>query len=146
MSNDAIYATGVLNRALDPATQPPEVRAFMQAEIALLNDIVRPGTSVLDVGCGAGRHLLLLRDKIRIGIGVDYEHHYVAQARRLSGAGPLHFITADARRLPLTGEYTCVQVIARSSWKHRVVARRILHFAPDGATDQRTTTSGPSFT
>jgi len=111
MSNDEVYASGLLNRALDPATQPPEVRAFMRAEIELLNDLVRDGMSVLDVGCGTGRHLALLREKVRIGVGVDYEHHYVVQARRRSGSGRLHFVTADATRLPTRSRFdiaTCM--------------------------------------
>jgi hypothetical protein len=33
MSNEQVYAAGLLNRALDPATQPPEIHAFLQAEI-----------------------------------------------------------------------------------------------------------------
>ena len=50
MSNEQVYAAGLLNRALDPATQPPEIRAFLQAEIDLLNDIVVEGMSMIDVG------------------------------------------------------------------------------------------------
>jgi hypothetical protein len=42
----------LLNRAVDPATQPPEIRAFLKAEIDLLNDIVVEGMSMIDVGCG----------------------------------------------------------------------------------------------
>jgi len=30
----------VADRALDPATQPPEIRAFLQAEIELLDDVI----------------------------------------------------------------------------------------------------------
>ena len=50
MSNEQVYAAGLLNRALDPATQPPEIRAFLQAEIDLLNDIVVEGMSMIAVG------------------------------------------------------------------------------------------------
>src|SRR5579871_4746356 len=60
VSNEQVYAAGLLNRALDPATQPPEIRAFLQAEIDLLNDLVVDGMSVIDVGCGTGRHLARL--------------------------------------------------------------------------------------
>lgn len=60
MTNDDIYASGLLNRALDPATQPPEIRAFLQAEIALLDEIIVEGMTLVDVGCGTGRHLALL--------------------------------------------------------------------------------------
>jgi hypothetical protein len=51
-SNEQVYAAGLLNRAVDPATQPPEIRAFLKAEIDLLNDIVVEGMSMIDVGCG----------------------------------------------------------------------------------------------
>ena len=57
MSNDDVYAAGLLNRALDPSTQPVEIRTFLQAEIALLDGIIVRGASVIDVGCGTGRHL-----------------------------------------------------------------------------------------
>jgi len=111
MSNDEVYASGLLNRALDPATQPAEIRAFMQAEIDLLDAIVARGMSVIDVGCGTGRHLARYRDRLRIGLGIDYEHAYVAEAHRLAGGGPVHFVTGDATRLPARGPFdlaTCL--------------------------------------
>jgi ubiquinone/menaquinone biosynthesis C-methylase UbiE len=111
VSNDEVYASGLLIRALDPATQPPEIRAFMQAEIDRLGEIVAEGMSWLDVGCGTGRHLTLLRDRVRLGVGVDYESAYVVAARQRSGPGRLHFVAGDATRLPLQGPYdlaTCL--------------------------------------
>lgn len=111
MSNDEVYAAGLLNRALDPATQPPEIRAFLQAEIELLNDIIAEGMAVIDVGCGTGRHLAMLRDRLRIGVGVDYEHAYIVEAHRRAGAGRLHFVTGDATRLPICARFdlaTCL--------------------------------------
>ena len=52
MSNDDVYASGLLNRALDPSTQPEAIRAFMQAELDRLHEIVTAGTAWVDVGCG----------------------------------------------------------------------------------------------
>jgi ubiquinone/menaquinone biosynthesis C-methylase UbiE len=105
MSNDEVYASGLLNRALDPATQPPEIRAFLQAEIELLADAVAGGMAVIDIGCGTGRHLAMLCNRLRIGVGVDYEHAYLVEARRRAGAGRLHFVTADAARLPIRARF-----------------------------------------
>jgi len=85
MSNDEVYAAGLLNRALDPATQPPEIRSYLQAEIDLLNGTIVHGMAVIDVGCGTGRHLAMFRDRLRLGVGVDYEHTYVVEARRHVG-------------------------------------------------------------
>lgn len=101
MSNDEVYAAGLLNRALDPATQPPEIRAFLQAELDLLDETIADGTAVIDVGCGTGRHLARLSQRLRIGVGVDYEHRYIVEAHRVPGGGPLHFVTGDATCLPL---------------------------------------------
>jgi len=115
MSNERVYAAGVLNRALDPATQPPEIRAFLQAEIDLLNDIVVEGMSMLDVGCGTGRHLTMLRNRLRTGVGVDYEHAHVVDARRRGGASRLHFVTGDATCLPIRAQFD-LAVCMTNTW------------------------------
>ena len=88
MSNDDVYAAGLLNRALDPSTQPPEIRSYLQAEIDLLDAAIIKGMAVIDLGCGTGRHLATLGDRLRIGVGVDYEHTYVVEARRRVGGPP----------------------------------------------------------
>jgi ubiquinone/menaquinone biosynthesis C-methylase UbiE len=105
MSNEDVYAAGLLNRALDPATQPPEIHAFLQAEFDLLHDIVRDGMQVIDVGCGTGRHLLRLADRLRLGLGVDYEPSYIAEAVRRTDAPHLHFVTCDATAIPVTAAF-----------------------------------------
>jgi ubiquinone/menaquinone biosynthesis C-methylase UbiE len=111
MSNDEVYAAGLLNRALDPATQPPEIRSYLQAEIELLNGSIVKGMAVIDLGCGTGRHLVMLGDRLRIGVGVDYEHTYVVEARRRVGARQLHFVTGDATAVPIGASFdlaTCL--------------------------------------
>jgi SAM-dependent methyltransferase len=105
MSNDAVYAAGLLNRALDPATQPPEIRSYLQAEIDLLIGTIVKGMAVIDLGCGTGRHLAMFGDRLRLGVGVDYEHTYVLEARRRVGAPPLHFVTGDATAVPFGARF-----------------------------------------
>lgn len=101
MANEEVYAGGLLNRALDPATQPPEVKAYLQAEIDLLGDVVTSGMAVLDLGCGTGRHLAMCEDRLNFGVGVDYEHSYLVAARGRVRSLRLHFVTADATAVPL---------------------------------------------
>lgn len=101
MSNDDVYAAGLLNRALDSATQPPEIQAFLRAELDLLDDLIKEGMRVIDLGCGTGRHLVLLKDRLGIGVGVDYERVYIAEAAHRAGAGHLHFIIGDATAIPI---------------------------------------------
>ncbi|HEY8195451.1 MAG TPA: methyltransferase domain-containing protein [Gemmatimonadales bacterium] len=105
MSNDDVYAGGLLKRALDPASQPPEIQAFLSAEIDLLHDVVTEGMRVLDVGCGTGRHLILLRDRLGLGLGVDYERSYIAEAATRAGTGQLHFIIGDATAIPIVAPF-----------------------------------------
>ncbi len=105
MSNDEVYAAGLLNRALDPATQPPEIRAYLQAEIDLLNTTIVEGMAVIDLGCGTGRHLAMLGDRLRMGVGVDYEHTSVVDARRGVGARHLEFVTGDATAVPISARF-----------------------------------------
>jgi SAM-dependent methyltransferase len=111
MSNDDVYAAGLLNRALDPATQPPEIQAFLRAEFDFLRDVITEGMRVIDVGCGTGRHLAHLRGRLRLGVGVDYEHSYIAEAHRRVGARQIHFITGDATAIPVLAAFdfaTCL--------------------------------------
>jgi SAM-dependent methyltransferase len=105
MSNDDVYASGLLNRALDPATQPPEIQAFLRAEIGLLHGLLKEGMRVIDLGCGTGRHLILVRDRLRLGVGVDYEQSYIAEAARRAGVGHLHFIIGDATAIPIVAAF-----------------------------------------
>jgi len=105
MSNDEVYAAGLLIRALDPSTQPPEIRAFLQAEIEQLEESIVDGMAVIDIGCGTGRHLAALHDRLRVGVGVDYEHAYIVEAHRRSGTGRLHFVTGDATHLPFRSRF-----------------------------------------
>jgi len=133
MANEQVYAAGLLNRALDPATQPPEIRAYLNAEIDLLNDIVVEGMSMIDVGCGTGRHLIMLRNRLRTGVGVDYEHAYVVDARRRGGASRLHFVTWDATCLPIRAQFD-LAVCMTNTWgtmkNQRGVLNEMLRFVP----------------
>jgi len=115
MSNDEVYAAGLLNRALDPATQPEAIQEFLRAELELLREIIRPGMRVLDVGCGTGRHLLLLGERLTLGVGVDYERSYVAYARSLSGNRSLHFVAADATRMPFNAGFD-LAICTTNTW------------------------------
>src|SRR5262245_36174811 len=101
MSNEQVYARGLLNRALDPSTQPPAIRAYLQAEIDLLRALITDGMGVVDIGCGTGRHLATLGDRLALGIGVDYQHGYLVEAQRSVGSHPLHFVMCDAAAVPI---------------------------------------------
>lgn len=115
MSNKQVYAAGLLNRALDPATQPPQIRSFLQAEINLLRELVMDGMRVIDIGCGTGRHLAMLSDQLALGLGIDYQHAYIAEASCHSGSPILHFVTGDATAVPTRLEFD-LAICMTNSW------------------------------
>ena len=114
MSNDAVYAAGLLNRALDPATQPPEIKEFLRAECDALWQLVSGKLRVIDIGCGTGRHLLGLQDSLSLGLGVDYERGYVAEARRHAPSN-VHFVAADATAIPVRSTFD-IAICAFNTW------------------------------
>ena len=105
MTNDRVYAAGLLNEALDPATQPEAIRAFLRAEEVLMRELVPRRGRVVDFGCGMGRYLIGLRDVVALGIGIDYEWTHIAEANRLAPGGPLHLLVAGATRVPLRSRF-----------------------------------------
>jgi ubiquinone/menaquinone biosynthesis C-methylase UbiE len=137
MSNDDVYAAGLLNRALDPATQPPEIQTYLRAEMDVLRERIAPGMRVLDVGCGTGRHLLLLGESLELGVGVDYERTYVAEANRLAGDRPLHFVVSDATAMPLQGTFDLAMCVTNTwgTMKDKTgILREMRRLAPDQGT------------
>lgn len=83
---------------------------------------LRPGESVVDVGCGAGALLVRMWEKVgpegRV-VGVDVSSRMLARARRLltrAGAAGVELVTADASRDPIgAGEFDAAVATASLS-------------------------------
>jgi SAM-dependent methyltransferase len=105
MTNDAVYAAGLLIKALDPSTQPDVIRDFLHEEERLVAESIQRGARVVDFGCGTGRHLIALAGRLSLGVGIDYEKAYIAEATRQHTGRPLHFLVADATAVPLKTEF-----------------------------------------
>lgn len=61
----------------------------------------RPGTRLLDLGCGAGRHLDAFRDAGYRPVGLDLSLPLLARSRRRTGDARVDLVCGDMRRLPL---------------------------------------------
>ncbi len=115
MSNDAAYAGGLLNRALNPATQPPPIREFLREERERLRRNVRSGQRVVDFGCGTGRHLVELASRLALGVGLDYQRAYIASAVAAKIPGAVYFIVADATQVPCAPSFD-VAICMTNTW------------------------------
>jgi ubiquinone/menaquinone biosynthesis C-methylase UbiE len=137
VSNEDVYAAGLLKRALDPATQPPGIQVFLRAELELLRDLITQGMRVIDIGCGTGRHLLRLRERLRVGVGVDYERSYIAEAHRNASGCQLYFVTADATAIPVSAAFD-LAICLTNTWgtmsDKSGVLREMRRVAPESGT------------
>jgi ubiquinone/menaquinone biosynthesis C-methylase UbiE len=67
---------------------------------------LKPGSRVLDVACGTGRHSVLLARRGAFVVGVDKTAAYLDEARKNArGLSNCLFARGDMRRLPFDGEF-----------------------------------------
>lgn len=62
------------------------------------------GKSLLDLGCNQGGMVHALADKVRVGVGLDYDPHMINAANRVKAfrkTQHLHFFTFDLQEEPL---------------------------------------------
>lgn len=123
-----------MNRALDPATQPPAIREFLREESQQLEHRVGRGRRVIDFGCGTGRHLAALASRLALGVGLDSQRAYIAAAVDPSIRGPLHFIVADATQVPCVPPFD-LAICMTNTWgtmaDKRAVLREMRRLTPD---------------
>lgn len=103
---------------------------------------VRPGTRVLDVGCGVGRWSRLLASRGAHVTGVDLSPTMIAQAERRAEsdgvADRCRFEVQDLSKLQVDGEFdlvlgvTVLQHILDPELLHAAVQRMSVHLAPGG--------------
>ena len=91
------------------ATRKPEWRTKTDSEVAALRRLlgIRPGSRVLDLACGTGRHSIALAAGGCEVTGFDYSAPYLAEARRSEPkrGARVRWIRGDMRRLPFEGEF-----------------------------------------
>ncbi len=73
------YAQQYLKAVAEPL---PEMQEYFAQENQLLQSLVRPGGSVLDIGCGNGRTLVALAPHVDRIVGVEYNPTLSAVARQ----------------------------------------------------------------
>lgn len=86
-------------------------------EVEFLIDALglRPGTRVLDVGCGPGRHAHALAERGIVVHGIDISRRFVDLARDGAPAGAT-FERLDARALTFGGEFDAVICLCQGAF------------------------------
>ncbi len=87
-----------LKRCYDIA--PPRVRQYLTAELEYVLEKIRPGDTVLELGCGYGRILPDLAGEAQTIVGIDTSLASLHLGReQLLGLSTCHLVSMDAIRL-----------------------------------------------
>ena len=98
------YSRMRLNASHAWAQHTPAEVALITRECGLV-----PGSSVLDIGCGNGRHITALAEQGIFGTGVDYLPEAIEKRQAETCAHPLaEFVLGDARELYLERKFDAV--------------------------------------
>lgn len=74
--------------ALKVEDYPADYKEYLEEELKLLEQTVKPDFSVLDVGCGAGRIIPIIAPKVRTYLGIDIDPNLLKVAREASTQYP----------------------------------------------------------
>jgi 2-polyprenyl-6-hydroxyphenyl methylase/3-demethylubiquinone-9 3-methyltransferase len=78
----------------------PRVKKYLEAELGHVARRIKPGDSVLELGCGYGRVLLRLVDRAGLAVGIDTSPASLHSGREmLSGIPNCHLLCMNAVRL-----------------------------------------------
>jgi len=82
---------------------PPRVKQYLEAEICFVLNSLRPGDTVLELGCGYGRATFRLSEIARFCVGIDTAFESIDLATKLAGTGSrCEFLCMDALNLGFT--------------------------------------------
>lgn len=94
----SIYDKGWLSKFLDIRNQPEEMQEYFRREDELLLEHIAQNVSLIDFGCGFGRHLELLVERFSYGFGIDINEGDVAQGQiNLARYGHIELRVVDCR-------------------------------------------------
>ena len=95
-SNTNLYQDGLLDVLLTHARNFRDISDYLQCESLYLNDAINKSESVIDFGCGYGRHLQSMQLKISDGLGIDISPEYIKKANINNKCNNIHFQVSDA--------------------------------------------------
>lgn len=88
------------HRILNKKYWPPVFADYNRKEFLFLKENIPKGSTVLDVGCGEGRHLKILPKRIKFGVGIDNSKTMIKKSRKnLAGCKNIQILYQDAEKL-----------------------------------------------
>ena len=90
-----------------------QAAARAEVEFIMANTPTDSQERILDIACGAGRHLVWLSSRARLAVGLDRSADLLAEAAARLPRTVL-LVRADMRALPFTSEFTCVTLLFTS--------------------------------
>lgn len=97
------FFTGIALESWRRAVSPELTESDVKFLASALN--MQPGSRILDVPCGNGRHSLALAHRGALVTGVDLSEEYIAEAQRLSSGIEAEWRISDMRYLPFESEF-----------------------------------------
>jgi SAM-dependent methyltransferase len=88
------------------------VPEMTDADVDFIETLIEPGSRVLDVPCGSGRHSLALAARGHRVTGIDISEEAIGHARK--APADVEFRVADMRDIPQTGEFDAVVCLGNS--------------------------------
>lgn len=88
----------ILGSLLKTAKSIPEISEYLSTEIIYLKENIKKESSIIDFGCGDGRHLRSLDRIISSGLGIDMNSEYLNVAINKSRTKKLKFVKGNIEK------------------------------------------------
>ena len=85
----------LLNNLLETASLIPEIDSYLSEEMKQLKKHIQPNSTLVDFGCGNGRHLGEISHNLKKGLGVDMNKAYLQEAEKNNKSEVVDFIQGD---------------------------------------------------
>jgi len=123
--------SNILHRFLDEKNQPETLKEFFKAESQFLENNIPENSLILDAGCGWGRHLFLVSNKIKKGIGIDKDKTRISESKQfLKDKKNIETFHADIYKIPFPEDYFDIVICMNNTFgnlkEHKLALKEMI--------------------
>lgn len=123
--------SNIQHKFADESKQPESLKHFFRAESKFLENNIPKKSFVLDAGCGWGRHLSLISNKISKGIGIDLDKKRILESKKfLKDKKNIKTFHADIYNIPFPESYFDIVICMNNTFgnlmKHELALREMI--------------------